>query len=104
LKIDGRAHALSRLGMCLDLALLLASLAFIFLPAQRSATFRVVVGALFFLQAGLATYKSWKSGWLTKSPRQIYEAIRVSGPPTRRRFESLASFIGCIAMALVFWS
>jgi hypothetical protein len=99
-----RNQAQSRSGLALDLALIAASAAFIFLPAYRSTGFRFLVGAVFFLHAGLATYKSWRSGWLTKSPNQIYEAIRISGPPPRRRFENLAFFMGAVAMALVFWS
>ena len=100
----GDPGAESRSGLLLDLALMSVAAAFIFLPAHRSTAFRFIVGTVFFLHGGLGIYKSWKSGWLAKSPGQIYEAIRVSGPPPRRRLENLAFFMGCVAMALVFWS
>lgn len=97
-------QAQGRSGLVLDLTLMSVSAAFIFLSAYRSTSFKLLVGAVFFLHSGLATYKSWRSGWLTKSPGQICDAIRISGMPARRRFENLAFFMGTAAMALVFWS
>jgi hypothetical protein len=94
----------NRMGLALDMALIAAAAAFIFLPEYRPTTLKTALYALFFLHAGIGTYIGWKSGWLTRSPGQIYEIIRKTGPPPRRRFENLSMFFGFVAMAIAFWS
>ncbi|MDP3085601.1 MAG: hypothetical protein Q8N44_18175 [Rubrivivax sp.] len=92
-----------RPGQILDLALISVAAVMIFFPAYRSLALKLVVSALFFVQSGFFIYKSWNTGQLSKTLSQIYQAIRMSGPPKGRRFENLAFFLGSVAMALVFW-
>ena len=99
----GASVYLAKAGMALDIAMIAVAIPFIFLPEIRNPTMKTIVWSLFMLQSGLSTYVAWKSGMLTKTPGQIYETIRQSGPPKRRRFEGIAFFLGFVAFALASW-
>ena len=94
----------AKTGMALDIALIAVAMVFIFFPEYRTPQLKAAVWLLFLLHGGISIYDSWKTGMLSKTPGQIYEKIRQSGPPKRRRFESLALFIGFIAFVISTWS
>jgi hypothetical protein len=93
----------AKAGTAIDIALIAVAIPFIFLPEIRIPMMKSIVWTLFMLQCGLSTYVAWKTGMLTKTPGQIYETIRQSGPPKRRRFEGIAFFLGFVAFAIAAW-
>ena len=93
----------SRTGMALDIGLIAVALLFIFFPEYRNPQLKAAVWVLFMLQCGILTYISWKTGMLSKTPGQIYETLRQSGAPKRRRFESPALFLGFVASVISIW-
>jgi hypothetical protein len=99
----GASDHFAKAGMALDIAVIAIAVPFIFLPEIRNPTMKTIVWTIFMLHCGLSTYIAWKTGMLSKTPRQIYDTIRESGPPRRRRFEGIALFLGFVAFALGAW-
>ena len=99
----GASAHFAKAGMAVDVALIATAIPFIFLPEIRNPAMKALVWTFFMVQCGLSTYVAWKTQMLTKSPGQIYESIRQSGPPKRRRFEGIALVLGFVAFVLATW-
>jgi hypothetical protein len=87
--------------------LLIVATLLVLLPELRTPPMRVVLNGLAFPFFGLSLWQTYKSGFLTKTPRQIYQSYRMPNPPKRQENSLLKVLAGVMtvpAMFLVQWT
>jgi hypothetical protein len=65
----------------LMVTLLIVAGAGLLFPALRTSATRQVVNALTFVVVCILGWRMWRSGVLTRTPQQIYEAAKERGRP-----------------------
>ena len=80
-------------------ALLIVSTVVVFFPTARTPVLRVVCMVLVAIVFAWSIWDTWRAGWLTMTPSQIFRAVQ-QGSPARRRspLDLLATVMGLAAL------
>ena len=82
-------------------ALLTLALCLILVPATRAAPARVAFLVLWFSVACVDLHRLWRRGYLTKSPRQIYDTARAGQRFAATGLERASMLAAMVAMFFV---